>query len=61
MPLGTGATRRAQALILQSGAFPLRLRLSARALAPHSLVRIRLTAIDPWGRTGARTLSFRVP
>jgi hypothetical protein len=61
VPLGAGTTRRAQALILQSGAFPLRLRVSSRGLASRSVVRIRLGAIDPWGRTGARTLSFRVP
>jgi lysozyme len=61
VPLGAGTTRRAQALILQSGAFPLRLRLSSRGFASRSVVRIRLGAIDPWGRTGARTLSFRVP
>ena len=61
VPLGAGSTRRAQALVLRSGAFPVRLRLSSHGLASRSLVRIRVTATDPWGRTGAFTLSFRVP
>lgn len=46
-----------QALVLRSGAFPLRLRLKTRG----RLVRVRLTAVDPWGRRGAFTLSLRVP
>jgi GH25 family lysozyme M1 (1,4-beta-N-acetylmuramidase) len=61
VPLGTGSTHRAQALVLQSGSFPTRLRLSGRTLPRGSLVRIRVTATDPWGRRGGFTLSFRVP
>jgi hypothetical protein len=61
VPLGTGSTHRAQALVLQSGSFPTRLRLAARTLPRRSLVRLRVTATDPWGRRGTFTISFRVP
>jgi GH25 family lysozyme M1 (1,4-beta-N-acetylmuramidase) len=61
VPLGTGSTHRAQALVLQSGSFPTRLRLAARTLPRRSLVRLRVTATDPWGRSGTFTISFRVP
>jgi GH25 family lysozyme M1 (1,4-beta-N-acetylmuramidase) len=60
-PLGAGSTHRAQALVLQSGSFPTKLRLAARALPHRALVRLRVTATDPWGRSGAFTISFRVP
>ena len=61
VPLGAGSTRTAQALLLNSGGFPLRLRLSGRSLAHQALVRIRVTALDPWGRQAVFTLSFRAP
>jgi GH25 family lysozyme M1 (1,4-beta-N-acetylmuramidase) len=61
IPLGAGSTRRAQALVLQSGSFPTRLRFAARTLPRRSLVRLLVTATDPWGRSGAFTISFRVP
>jgi GH25 family lysozyme M1 (1,4-beta-N-acetylmuramidase) len=61
VPLGRGSTRRAQALVMRSGGFPVRLRIASRALHSRSVVRLRVTAIDPWGRRGAFTLSFRVP
>jgi hypothetical protein len=46
---------------MRSGGFPVRLRIASRALHSRSVVRLRVTAIDPWGRRGAFTLSFRVP
>jgi hypothetical protein len=46
-----------QALVLTSGAFPLQLRLRTRS----RVVRIGVTAVDPWGRRGAFTLSARIP
>jgi hypothetical protein len=61
VPLGRGSTTTAQALVLASGGFPLRLRLSGHGLERHALVRIQVRAIDPWGRRGAFTLSFRAP
>jgi hypothetical protein len=61
VPLGAGATRTAQALVLNAGGFPVRLRLAGHALARGALVRILVTAVDPWGRQGAFTLSFRAP
>jgi GH25 family lysozyme M1 (1,4-beta-N-acetylmuramidase) len=61
VPLGGGSTRTVQVLVLNSGGFPVRLRLSGRGIAARALVRIRVTAIDPWGRRGAFTLSFRAP
>jgi len=60
-PLGTGSTRSVQALVLNAGGFPVRLRLAGHALPRGALVRIRVTAIDPWGRQGAFTVSFRAP
>jgi GH25 family lysozyme M1 (1,4-beta-N-acetylmuramidase) len=61
VPLGGGSTRTVQVLVLNSGGFPVRLRLSGRGVAARALVRIRVTAIDPWGRRGAFTVSFRAP
>lgn len=61
IPLGGGATRTVQVLVLNSGGFPVRLRLAGKGIAPRALIRIRVTAIDPWGRRGAYTLSFRAP
>ncbi len=61
LPLGAGTTRTAQALVLAPGAFPVRLRLAGRGLAHGALARILVTAVDPWGRRGAFTLSFRAP
>jgi hypothetical protein len=61
IPLGGGSSRTAQVLLLNSGGFPVRLRLSARGLPHRALVQIRLKALDPWGRTGTFTLSFRTP
>jgi GH25 family lysozyme M1 (1,4-beta-N-acetylmuramidase) len=60
-PLGAGTTHTAQALVLKSGGFPVRLRLGGRGLVPRTLVRISVSALDPWGRRGAFTLSFRAP
>lgn len=60
-PLGGGSSRTVQALVLNAGGFPVRLRLAGHGLAPRTLVRIRVTAIDPWGRQGAFTISFRAP
>ncbi len=61
VPLGGGATRTVQVLVLNSGGFPVRLRLSGRGLASHALIRIRVAAIDPYGRRGQYTASFRAP
>jgi hypothetical protein len=61
IPLGGGSTRTVQVLVLNSGGFPVRLRLSGRGVVTRTLVRIRVTAIDPWGRRGAFTVSFRAP
>jgi hypothetical protein len=61
IPLGGGATRTVQVLVLNSGGFPVRLRLSGKGVASRAVVRIRVSALDPWGRRGAFTLSFRAP
>jgi GH25 family lysozyme M1 (1,4-beta-N-acetylmuramidase) len=47
--------------LLAPGSFPVRLHVSARGLHTGTVMRIRLAAVDPWGRPGAYTLSFRVP
>jgi hypothetical protein len=61
IPLGGGSTRTVQVLVLNSGGFPVRLRLSGKTVAPRALVRIQVSALDPWGRRGAFILSFRAP
>jgi hypothetical protein len=61
LPLGTGSTRTAQVLVLNSGGFPVRLRLSGNKLVRGSLVRLQVTAVDPYGRRGVLTVSFRAP
>jgi lysozyme len=61
LPLGTGITRTAQAIVLSPGGFPVRLRLSGNKLVRGSLVRLRVTAVDPYGRRGVFTLSFKAP
>jgi GH25 family lysozyme M1 (1,4-beta-N-acetylmuramidase) len=61
VPLGGGATPTVQVLVLSPGGFPVRLRLSGRGVAPRALIRIRVSALDPWGRSGAFTLSFHAP
>ncbi|HWX09946.1 MAG TPA: hypothetical protein VNY33_08205, partial [Gaiellaceae bacterium] len=60
-PLGAGAGRMVQVQVLSVGGFPVRLRLAGHALVRGALVRILVTAIDPWGRQGAFTVSFRAP
>jgi GH25 family lysozyme M1 (1,4-beta-N-acetylmuramidase) len=61
IPLGGGATRTVQVLVLRSGGFPVRLRLSGRGLASRAVVRIQVSALDPWGRRGRFILSFHAP
>jgi hypothetical protein len=61
IPLGGGSTRTVQALVLNSGVFPVRLRFSGRSVAARALIRVRVTAIDPWGRQGTVILAFRAP
>jgi hypothetical protein len=61
LPLGTGTTRTAQVLVLSPGGFPVRLRLSGNKLVRGSLVRLKVTAIDPYGRRGTFTISFKSP
>jgi hypothetical protein len=61
IPLGTGSTRTAQVLVLAPGGFPVRLRLSGNRLVRGSLVRLQVTAVDPYGRRGVFTVSFKAP
>jgi len=62
IPLGGGSTRTVQVLVLKLGRLlPVRLRLSGKTVAPRALVRIQVSALDPWGRRGAFILSFRAP
>jgi hypothetical protein len=48
-------------LLLSPGSFAVRVRLAGRALARGALVRVQLRGVDPWGRSGVFTLSFRAP
>jgi GH25 family lysozyme M1 (1,4-beta-N-acetylmuramidase) len=61
VPLGAGATRTVQALVLNAGGFPVRLHFAGHGLLRGALVRILVTAIDPWGRQGSFTVSFHAP
>ena len=47
--------------MLNSGGFPVRLRFAGGGLPHGAVVQLVVTAIDPWGRQGAFTLSFRAP
>ena len=58
--LRAGTLRLAQAYRARPGAITVRLRLNARNWRPGSY-RLRVVALDPWGRRGALTLRFRYP
>ena len=58
--LRAGTFRLAQAYRARPGATTVRLRLNARGWRPGSY-RLRIVALDPWGRRGALTLRFRYP
>jgi hypothetical protein len=60
-PLGGGSTRTVQVLVLKSGGFPVRLRIAGRGVPSRALIRIKVSALDPYGRRGAFTVSFRAP
>ena len=61
VPLGGGTTRTVQVLVLNAGGFPVRLHFTGKGLAHRALVRILVTAVDPWGRRGVFTVSFLAP
>ena len=61
LPLHGAATKTARTRFLTPGAFTVRLRLSARGLAPGAHARVTVTAIDPWGRRASFGLGFVVP
>lgn len=61
VPLGGGTTRTVQVLVLNAGGFPVRLHFTGKGLAHRALVRILVTAVDPWGRRGTFTVSFHAP
>jgi hypothetical protein len=47
--------------VLAPGGFTVQLRVAGAALGRGALVRVRLTARDPWGRSAALTLAGRAP
>jgi GH25 family lysozyme M1 (1,4-beta-N-acetylmuramidase) len=57
--LRAGGLKAVQAYRRKPGAMQVRLRLNARSLRPGRY-RLRIVAVDPWGRHGRRTLRFRV-
>ena len=61
LPLHGAATKTAHTRFLTPGAFTVRLRLSARGLAPGDHGKVTVTAIDPWGRRVSFGLGFVVP
>jgi len=58
--LRAGTFRLAKAYRARPGAITVRLRLNARNWRPGSY-RLRIVALDPWGRRGVLTLRFRYP
>jgi GH25 family lysozyme M1 (1,4-beta-N-acetylmuramidase) len=58
--LRAGTLRLAQAYRARPGAMLVHLRLNARGWRPGSH-RLRIVALDPWGRRGVLTLRFRYP
>jgi len=61
LPLHGAATKTAHTRFLTPGAFTVRLRMSARGLAPGAHAKVTVTAIDPWGRRASFGLGFVVP
>jgi GH25 family lysozyme M1 (1,4-beta-N-acetylmuramidase) len=57
--LRPGGLKLVQAYRRKPGALQVHLRLNARIL-PAGRYRLRIVAVDPWGRHGRRTLRFRV-
>ena len=58
-PLKAGSYSVVQSYRARPGVMAVRLRLSARTL--RGSYRLRIVALDPWGRRGVRTLRFRYP
>jgi hypothetical protein len=48
-------------LVRSPGGFPVRLRLAGNKLSRGALVRLRVTAVDPYGRRGVFTVSLKAP
>jgi hypothetical protein len=62
LPLrGVGTTRSVQALAIDAGGIPVRLRFTGKRLARGAIVKLLVTAVDPYGRRGTYTLSFKAP
>ncbi|HZT84104.1 MAG TPA: GH25 family lysozyme [Gaiellaceae bacterium] len=57
--LRAGGFQVAQSYLRKPTSMQVRLRLNARTLRPGAY-RLRIVAVDPWGRHGRRTLRFRV-
>ena len=51
----------ARTQLLAPGGVPVRLRLNGRSLVHGGQYQLRVTAIDPWGRTDTLALPFSVP
>jgi GH25 family lysozyme M1 (1,4-beta-N-acetylmuramidase) len=58
--LKAGVFQLVQSYRRKPGTVQVRLRLNARTL-PHGSYRLRILAVDPWGRHGRLTLRFRYP
>ena len=55
------ASKTAQTLILKAGAIPVRMRLNGKALKSGQQYRLRVIALDPWGRRATLIVPFRRP
>ena len=60
LPAGR-APKTARTRLLKPGGIPVRLRLNARFLRSGATYRLRVVAIDPWGRHDELVLPFRAP
>jgi GH25 family lysozyme M1 (1,4-beta-N-acetylmuramidase) len=61
LPLHGAAAKTEHARVLSPGSFPVKLRIDGRKLAAGTVAKVRVTAIDPWGRRTSFSLGFRAP
>ncbi len=61
LPLHGAAAKTEHTRILSPGGFPVKLRIDGRKLPRGTVAKVRVTAIDPWGRRTSFSLGFRAP
>jgi hypothetical protein len=61
LPLHGAAAKTEHTRVLAPGSFPVKLRIDGRKLPAGTVAKVRVTAIDPWGRHTSFMLGFRAP